>query len=120
MAQRVQGVVARSVNHPVEVVTIESIELDGERLRALETAVAEAVMNVGKHSGVRRAVVFGQRRDDGSTFVSVKDGGRGFDVDAAEGFGLRSSIAAPVEAVGGGAKVTSVVGEGTEVRLWVP
>ena len=111
---------ARLHDLDVEVVTIESISLDGDRLAALETAVAEAVMNVGKHSGVRRAVVFGQRREDGSTFVSVKDAGSGFDVDGAEGFGLRSSVRAPVEAVGGGAQVRAVVGEGTEVRLWVP
>jgi signal transduction histidine kinase len=66
-------------------------------------------------------VVFAQRRDDGSTFVSVKDAGIGFDIDGAgDGFGLRSSVRAPVEAVGGGAQVRSVVGEGTEVRLWVP
>jgi signal transduction histidine kinase len=78
------------------------------------------VMNVGKHAGVRRAVVFAQQRDDGSTFVSVKDAGCGFDVETAEGFGLRSSVRAPVEAVGGGAQVRSVIGEGTEVRLWVP
>jgi signal transduction histidine kinase len=112
---------ARLHDLDVEVVTIESIALDGDRLAALETSVAEAVMNVGKHSGVRRAVVFAQRRDDGSTFVSVKDAGSGFDVDGTPGgFGLRSSVRAPVEAVGGGAQVHSVVGEGTEVRLWVP
>jgi signal transduction histidine kinase len=111
---------ARLHDLDVEVVTIESISLDGERLAALETSVAEAVMNVGKHAGVRRAVVFAQQRDDGSTFVSVKDAGCGFDVETAEGFGLRSSVRAPVEAVGGGAQVRSVIGEGTEVRLWVP
>jgi signal transduction histidine kinase len=106
----------------VEVVAIERFTLDGDRLAALETAVAEAVMNAGKHAGVRRVVVFAQRRDDGSTFVSVRDDGAGFDVDAVDGsrHGLRGSVVAPVEAVGGGAQVVSRAGEGTEVRLWVP
>ncbi|HYD08576.1 MAG TPA: hypothetical protein VEA78_00630, partial [Acidimicrobiales bacterium] len=111
---------ARLHDLDVEVVTIEPITLDAPRLTALEIAVAEAVMNVGKHSGVRRAVVFAQRREDGSTFVSVKDAGCGFGGSPADGFGLRSSVEAPVVAVGGGAQVTSVAGEGTEVRLWVP
>lgn len=106
----------------VEVVTVEPVVVEGERLEALEIAVAEAVMNVGKHSGVRRAVVFAQEREDGSIFVSVKDDGRGFDaelVDPAR-LGLRRSVAAPLEAVGGGMQIASRVGEGTEVRLWVP
>ena len=112
---------ARLHDLDVEVVTIEPISLGGDRLAALETAVAEAVMNVGKHAGVRKAVVFAQRRDDGTTFVSVRDSGCGFDVGAVQaGFGLQRSIAAPVEAVGGGAQVSSRAGEGTEVRLWVP
>jgi signal transduction histidine kinase len=105
----------------VSVVAVDRIVLEGDRLTALETAVSEAVMNVGKHSGSRRAVVFAQQRDDGSTFVSVKDDGRGFDTaSASNGHGLRGSIATPVERVGGGAQVVSHVGGGTEVRLWVP
>jgi signal transduction histidine kinase len=105
----------------VSVVAVDRIVLEGDRLTALETAVSEAVMNVGKHAGTRKAVVFAQQRDDGSTFVSVKDDGCGFDVDAVDlGQGWRGSIAAPVEQVGGGAQVVSHVDGGTEVRLWVP
>jgi signal transduction histidine kinase len=106
----------------VSVVTVERIELEGEKLGAVEDAVSEAVMNVGKHAGVRAAVVFAQRRDDGSTFVSVRDDGCGFDpasVDPSR-HGLRRSILARIESVGGGVQVVSRVGGGTEVRLWVP
>ena len=113
---------ARLHDLDVEVVMVEEVIVEGDRLTALETAVAEAVMNVGKHSGSRRAVVFAQQRDDGSIFVSVKDEGCGFDVEGVDATrrGLRRSVVAPLEAVGGGAQVASRPGEGTEVRLWVP
>ena len=103
-------------------VVVEPVALDDVQLEALERAVAEAVMNVGKHSGATRAVVFVERRDDGSTFVSVRDDGVGFDPDAVDPsrHGLRGSIVAPIEAVGGTVEVVSRAGAGAEVRLWVP
>lgn len=113
---------ARLHDLDVSVVTIERVELEGDALAAVEAAVAEAVMNVGKHAGVRSAVVFAQRRDDGTTFVSVRDDGSGFDpasIDPSR-HGLRRSVVARIESVGGGVQVVSQAGAGTEVRLWVP
>jgi signal transduction histidine kinase len=119
--RRATRLAARLHDLDVEVVAVERVVLDGERRAALETAVSEAVMNVGKHSGARRAVVFVERRDDGSTFVSVRDDGSGFDATVEhDRRGLRGSLVAPVEAVGGRVQVVSRPGEGTEVRLWVP
>jgi len=106
----------------ISVVTVDEVRLDGERLAAVEDAVSEAVMNVGKHAGVRSAVVFAQRRDDGTTFVSVRDDGSGFDPGRTDPsrHGVRRSIVGRIEGVGGGAQVVSRPGGGTEVRLWVP
>jgi signal transduction histidine kinase len=113
---------ARLHDLDVSVVTVEPIDLDGDRADAVCDAVAEAVMNIGKHAGTRTAVVFAQRRDDGSTFVSVRDDGVGFDAHAVDErrHGMRRSIVGRIEAVGGGVQIKSGAGEGTEVRLWVP
>jgi signal transduction histidine kinase len=59
---------------------------------------------------------------DGEVEVNVKDRGRGFDPQRIEPdrHGVRESIVARVEAVGGRATVRSAPGEGTEVRLLLP
>lgn len=101
----------------VQVVVVDELEVDGDRLAAIEGAVVEAVVNVGKHAGASRAVVFAEQQDRG-TFVSVRDDGRGFDGE--HGHGLRRSIVGRIEEIGGTAEVVSRPGEGTEVRLWLP
>jgi signal transduction histidine kinase len=99
-----------------------------ERLvSALAGAVGEALTNAGKHGAAERVVVYVEVEEDGdgrggpSVFCSVKDDGRGFDVAAtAEGVGLARSVRGRVDEAGGRVEVDSAVGEGTEVRLWVP
>lgn len=119
--QRAATRAARLHDLDVEVVVVDEIEVDGDRLAALEGAVVEAIVNVGKHAAATRAVVFAERRDDGSTFVSVRDDGRGFDpAEVTDGHGIRRSIVGRVAEVGGGSEVVSRAGAGTEVRLWVP
>lgn len=102
----------------VEVVVVDDVVIEGDRLAAIEGAVHEAVVNVGKHAEATRAVVFAEQQD-GGTFVSVRDDGRGFDGE--HGHGLRRSIAGRIADVGGRTEVVSRPGGGgTEVRLWVP
>jgi signal transduction histidine kinase len=90
---------------------------------ALRQAVGEALTNVTKHSGVRRATVRATLTGDGVR-VSVADAGRGFDSGqrsrAAFGFGLRESVVARMREVDGHADVWSLPGRGTVITLSVP
>ena len=95
-------------------------QLDEEVVAALEGAVTEALTNVGKHAAAQRVVVYVEPHD-GGVFVSVRDDGRGFDpAVAAERIGLSRSIRGRMAEVGGGARVASSPGRGTEVTLDVP
>jgi signal transduction histidine kinase len=84
--------------------------------------VQEALTNVRKHSGARRAIVSLDCRDL-VPLLSIEDDGAGFDVDKVVrsmegGFGL-ASMRERVEQVGGTLTVHTAPGEGTriEVRL---
>lgn len=99
----------------------DTIFLGSAEVAAFAGAVGEAVVNVGKHAGSHRAVVFVDRDEDGTVFVSVRDDGRGFDAAGeTSGRGVAGSIVARMVEVGGRAEVASQPGSGTEVRLWLP
>ena len=107
----------------------EGVELDlrledGVRLapterEALMMIAAEALTNAAKHGQADRVRVTltGGRR----VKLTVRDSGRGFDVRAVKptsssGFGLRS-MRERAEAVGGRLRLSSAVGEGTQVEV---
>jgi signal transduction histidine kinase len=54
--------------------------------------------------------------------VFVRDRGVGFDLDGVDGdrHGIRGSIIGRMERHGGRAQIRTAVGEGTEVRLFLP
>jgi signal transduction histidine kinase len=53
-------------------------------------------------------------------FCSIKDDGTGFDPrNTAEGFGISNSIRARITEMGGKVEIDSIVGQGSEVRIWV-
>ena len=83
--------------------------------------VGEALRNVTRHAGTGRADVTVRDADHG-LIVEVSDQGRGFDprLVATSRRGIRESIRARMEAVGGGAEVISAPGEGTRVVLRWP
>ncbi|MGF1653823.1 MAG: sensor histidine kinase [Actinomycetales bacterium] len=93
--------------------------LDTARVKALTRAVHESLTNVAKHSRARSATVgvavHGQRVQ-----VTVHDDGCGFDPDRDEGFGIRHSVRARLDEVGGGAVIRSWPGHGSSIELWVP
>lgn len=105
----------------VELVTAEyGTSPTASRTDALLAAAREALTNIAKHAGVRRAVVrlatVGQRVE-----LSVRDHGRGFDPSVVKaGFGCEQSIRARIEEVGGTVEIWSEPGRGTRVRVWVP
>ena len=105
---------------PMEVVTVGDCTLD-DRLAALVSAVREAMVNAAKSSGAPSASVYVEV-EAGRVFASVRDRGRGFDVDAvpADRYGVRESIIGRTLRYGGTASVRSTAGGGTEVALEMP
>ncbi|QHC57192.1 ATP-binding protein [Rathayibacter sp. VKM Ac-2760] len=88
---------------------------------ALDGAVRESLRNVGRHAGTD-AVEIRLEAAAGHLVVEVVDAGRGFDPQGVEPLrlGIARSIVRRIEAVGGRARVRSVRGEGTSVRIELP
>ena len=87
--------------------------------------VQEAVTNVIRHSGAKRATVTVQR-DNGELELQVGDDGRGFDVRdtidraaAGKALGLLG-MQERVGALGGEFTLSSVPGKGTKIRARLP
>jgi signal transduction histidine kinase len=106
---------------PVELVVVGADVAAGEGVGELVAAVREAIVNAAKHSGASRVDVYAECGDD-ELQVFVRDTGSGFDPEAvpADRRGLRDSVRARVERIGGRVAVTSAPGEGTEVELVLP
>lgn len=117
LAAAVHEVADRSVV-PVSV----DIRLDGRLPGPVEAAayfvVSEALTNVARHSGARRAEVHAWSRDDTLVVTVVDDGRGGARVDG-EGSGLRG-LRLRLDALGGELTVTSPDGGPTEVRMECP
>lgn len=103
---------------PVEVVVVGDCPLD-ERLTAQMQAAREAMVNAAKYGGSGGAVQVFAEVEPGSVFVSVRDRGPGFDLDAVPGdrMGVRESIIGRMQRNGGTARLRAVPGGGTEVEL---
>ncbi len=80
--------------------------------------VQEALHNVVKHSGARRALVHLSYADQAVT-LDVTDSGRGFSGGASVGLGLLS-MRERVNALGGQFAIRSFPGEGTKITARVP
>jgi PAS domain S-box-containing protein len=96
---------------------------------AIETAcfrvVQEAVTNVARHAQTQQVWVEVRQRD-GALFLSVRDAGIGFDVEAVraqagqgQGLGL-VGMEERVRLVGGQLEIVTAPGRGTEIRAHVP
>ncbi|MCG7276183.1 ATP-binding protein [Corynebacterium singulare] len=91
-----------------------------ESAKLLIQAAREAMVNAGKHAGVDAVDVYAELLA-GELSIFVRDRGVGFDVEdiPADRHGIRDSIRARVESVGGRVRISSTPGEGTEVELAV-
>ena len=79
----------------------------------------EALSNVARHSGTKRAAVKLDIEDSGLT-LDVEDAGKGIDIQrAARGLGL-TTMRERAELVGGSLRIERGPGGGTRVRLSVP
>jgi signal transduction histidine kinase len=89
-------------------------------VQALGLAVAQCLVNVERHSGTSRAevVVYG---DGDDVSVMVIDDGVGFDPRAtgADRLGIKNSVQARMERVGGSVQIWSSPGSGTSVVIRV-
>ncbi len=105
----------------VQVVLADDLPLvPGDQVQALAGAIGEALTNTAKHADATTIVVYVEPRDDGGVFCSVKDNGEGFDpATTAEGQGLSQSIRARITDVGGRVEISTAVGKGTEIQMWV-
>jgi signal transduction histidine kinase len=86
----------------------------------LVRVVQEALNNVRKHARATNIWVQVSALD-GGVDVSIRDNGSGFAAtqDFEGHFGLEI-MGERAESVGGRLTITSMLGEGTEVRIWVP
>ncbi|MFC3578337.1 PspC domain-containing protein [Streptomyces yaanensis] len=103
---------------PIEVVIVGDCPLD-ERTVAQMQAAREAMVNAAKYGGEGGAVQVYAEVEGRSVFVSVRDRGPGFDLDAipADRMGVRESIIGRMERNGGTARLRAVPDGGTEVEL---
>jgi signal transduction histidine kinase len=127
---RVADRVARTFDLPVTVSVVDALEdnlaegaqdpLSEATLSALCGAVGESLTNAAKHADATKVIVFAERDDDGRTFISVRDNGKGFDAVAMHDGrrGVVHSIHKRMDDVGGRSEIVSTPTEGTEVRLW--
>jgi len=102
---------------PVEV----AVRLPERLPTPIETAayyvISEALTNIAKHAGARRAQIM-VGLEDGRAVIAIFDDGRG-GADTSQGSGLRG-LRDRVEALGGRFVVESPVGEGTVIRAEIP
>ncbi|WP_306327433.1 ATP-binding protein [Streptomyces venezuelae] len=103
---------------PLEVVVVGDCPLD-EGLVAQMQAAREAMVNAAKYGGEGGAVQVYAEVEGRTVFVSVRDRGPGFDLDAVpeDRMGVRESIIGRMQRNGGTARLRSVPGGGTEVEL---
>ncbi|MFE0734055.1 PspC domain-containing protein [Streptomyces sp. NPDC058855] len=103
---------------PLEVVVVGDCPLD-EKLTAQIQAAREAMVNAAKYGGEGGAVQVYAEVEGRTVFVSVKDRGPGFDLDAVpeDRMGVRESIISRMQRNGGSARLRSVPDGGTEVEL---
>jgi signal transduction histidine kinase len=105
---------------PVRLVTSGPVRLPEGVAADIVAAVAELLTNVVKHARAQR-VWLTVLHDRGDVTVSVRDDGVGFEPGGdTSGLGLRLSVQARVERLGGQVRIRSRAGQGTEVELRIP
>jgi signal transduction histidine kinase len=102
---------------PIEIVCVGDCDLDNG-LRAMLQAVRQAMVNAAKYSEAPVISVYAEV-EPGEVTVFVRDRGKGFNMDDVpdDRMGIRQSIIGRMERHGGGARVKTEPGEGTEVML---
>ncbi|MEW2547470.1 PspC domain-containing protein [Streptomyces sp. NPDC047002] len=121
LAEAVRKAAAEVEDHhgvPIEVVVVGDCPLD-EKLGAQLQAAREAMVNAAKYGGSGGAVQVYAEVEGRSVFVSVRDRGPGFDLEAVpeDRMGVRGSIIGRMRRNGGTARLRSAPEGGTVVEL---
>lgn len=121
LADAVRKAAAEVEDHhgvPIEVVVVGDCPLD-EKLAAQLQAAREAMVNAAKYGGDGGAVQVFAEVEGATVFISVRDRGPGFDLDAVpeDRMGVRESIIGRMRRNGGTARLRSAPDGGTEVEL---
>ncbi|MEU1790355.1 PspC domain-containing protein [Streptomyces sparsogenes] len=121
LAEAVRKAAAEVEDHhgvPIEVVVVGDCPLD-EKLAAQLQAAREAMVNAAKYGGDGGAVQVFAEVEGATVFISVRDRGPGFDLDAVpeDRMGVRESIIGRMRRNGGTARLRSAPDGGTEVEL---
>ncbi|HEX5565651.1 MAG TPA: PspC domain-containing protein [Streptomyces sp.] len=121
LAEAVRATAAEVEDHhgvPVEVVCVGDCPVD-EGLAAQIQAAREAMVNAAKYGGEDGPVQVFAEVEGRTVFVSVRDHGPGFDLDAvpADRMGVRESIIGRMRRNGGTARLRSAPEGGTVVEL---
>lgn len=101
----------------VDAVVKDDLPLD-ERLSFVVDSAREAMLNAARHSGAPAVDVFSEVADD-EVVVTIRDRGKGFDLEAARGagHGMANSLIGRMEQVGGYVDIVTAPGEGTDVTI---
>ncbi|MCA1219056.1 ATP-binding protein [Streptomyces sp. 8L] len=121
LADSVERTAAEVEDHhgvPIEVVVVGDCPMD-EKLGAQLQAAREAMVNAAKYGGEGGAVQVYAEVEGRSVFVSVRDRGPGFDLDAVpdDRMGVRGSIIGRMQRNGGTARLRTAPEGGTVVEL---
>lgn len=121
LAEAVKKTAAEVEDHhgvQIEVVVVGDCPLD-EKLAAQMQAAREAMVNAAKYGGDGGPVQVYAEVEGQTVFVSVRDRGPGFDMDAVpdDRMGVRESIIGRMQRNGGTARLRSAPDGGTEVEL---
>ncbi|AGF71615.1 hypothetical protein A605_03005 [Corynebacterium halotolerans YIM 70093 = DSM 44683] len=102
-------------------VTVGADTVLTEESKAAVLAAREAMVNAAKHAGVETLDVYAELLG-GELSIFVRDRGPGFDPEQipADRHGIRDSIRGRMERAGGGARIRTAPGEGTEITVTVP
>ncbi|MEA3217707.1 MAG: hypothetical protein QOJ19_3863 [Acidimicrobiia bacterium] len=104
----------------VELVVVGDRAAD-DLTETLVAATREAAVNAAKHAGVDEVSVYVEAGSDG-LHSYVRDRGKGFDPASVptDRRGLAHSVRGRMSRAGGTAEIESTLGQGTEVRLFLP
>jgi signal transduction histidine kinase len=99
-----------------------SEQIPAEKAQAITQATLQAIDNAGRHARSASVELVMDSPKLGELEVLVRDSGVGFRLDKLprDRIGLKTSVIARMEAIGGSAKIRTSPGEGTEIRLRWP
>jgi signal transduction histidine kinase len=96
-----------------------SEEISAEKAQAITQATLQAIDNAARHASATSFELVMDSPVTGAIEIVVRDNGSGFRLDKLpkDRIGLRTSVIARMEAIGGYAKISSAGDRGTEIKL---